>query len=66
MNQRLLKMFAFILVQNGLADSSWPGTAGALVPGYKGPGPVLASSEETATTVFFLNSWALAFLFIAC
>ena len=31
------RCFAFFRVQNGLADSSWPGTAGALVPGYKGP-----------------------------
>ena len=32
------RFFAFKIVQNGLADFSWPGTAGALVPGNKGPG----------------------------
>ena len=32
------RFFAFSIVQNGLADFSWPGTAGALVPGNEGPG----------------------------
>ena len=36
--QPYTRCFVLIIVQNGLADSLWPGTAGALVPGYKGPG----------------------------